>query len=450
MGELTLRACSGKNPPRFSTFVQRKISIFLALLMLSGAGHLRAEAKVYSTSVSRQFIVYGDDVRLRGALCDLAEATKGNLLRLLHLPDHWKTPLVVNLEYPQANLPELPSSRFDFSQTGFGLKLQLNLLVRSDLNGPEVQRELLRAILIEMIYRSRPNIAVGTRYAAPPDWLIGGVLKSTPGRNPDQAAHLLQTVVASDQIAPLEEVVRQRRDLLEAAPRAIHDAYSMALLQLLIEAPGGRRKLAQYIVDLPDAPNDSLADLEAHFPATLGHSPAKWWALSVAQLSAIDRYEILGAAGTAQRLDRLLRLSIPGRDGKTREYNLGEYAAYLKLPASRVVLRDLSKQLLLLAARAHPSYHTIVQEYCQLVAKLARGRTHRVTQELAQLASKRTAVEKQGRGIEDYMNWYEGTQLETMSGAFSALLKVTGEAEELPRRRDPISVYLDSIEEQVR
>lgn len=430
--------------------MKRKIAIFLALLLVSGADHLRAQAKAHSVSTSRQFIVYGDDFRLRGALCDLAETTKGHLLRLMGLPDHWKTPLVINLEYPQANLPELPSSRFDFSQTGSGLKLQLNLLLKRDLNGPEVQRELLRAILIEMIYRSRPNVAVGTRYAAPPDWLIDGVLKSMPGRNPDQAAQLLQTVVASDQITPLEEIVRQRRALLEAAPRAIHDAYSMALLQLLIEAPDGCRKLAQYIADLPDAPNDSPADLEAHFPATLGHSPAKWWALSVARLSAIDRYEILGAVGTAQRLDRLLRFSIPGRDGKTREYSLGEYAVYLKLPASRVVLRDLSKQLLLLAARAHPSYRAIVAEYDQLVAKLARGRTHRVTQQLAQLASKRTVVEKQGRGIEDYMNWYEGTQLETMSGAFSALLKGTGEAEELPRRRDPISVYLDSIEEQMR
>ncbi|MGH7938735.1 MAG: hypothetical protein ACREFG_09530, partial [Chthoniobacterales bacterium] len=231
---------------------------------------------------------------------------------------------------------------------------------------------------------------------------------------------------------------------------AIHDAYSMALFQLLIGAPDGCCKLAQYIVDLPDAPNDPLADLEAHFPATLGQSAAKWWELSVARLSAIDRYEILDATGTAQRLDRLLRFSILARDGKTREYSLGEYAAYLKLPASRDVLRDLSKQLLLLAARAHPSYHAIVPEYYQVVAKLARGRTHRVTQQLAQLASKRTAIEKQGRGIEDYMNWYEGSQLETMSGAFSDLLKVTGGAEELPRRRDAISVYLDSIEEQMR
>ena len=84
----------------------------------------------------------------------------------------------------------------------------------------------------------------------------------------------------------------------------LHDAYAMALLQLLLDAPGGRRQLAQFIADLPAAPNDALADLRAHFPETLGRSPGKWWALSVARLSASDRYETLSATETAARLDR--------------------------------------------------------------------------------------------------------------------------------------------------
>ena len=41
--------------------------------------------------------------------------------------------------------------------------------------------------------------------------------------------------------------------------------------------------------------------LEAQRPETLGHAPGKWWALSVAQLSAMDRYEILSATDTVAR-----------------------------------------------------------------------------------------------------------------------------------------------------
>ena len=36
-----------------------------------------------SVSTSRQFLVYGADVRLRGAICDLAETTKRDVLQLI-------------------------------------------------------------------------------------------------------------------------------------------------------------------------------------------------------------------------------------------------------------------------------------------------------------------------------------------------------------------------------
>src|SRR5207253_8102734 len=125
------------------------------------AGRLLAEAKPHSTSTSRQFLVYGAEVQIRGAMCALAEATKANLLRLLQLQDNWKTPLIINLDYPQANFPESPAVHLDFSQTGFGLKVQLNLLVTSDLNGRIGQRELLRAILLELMYRARTDVPAG-------------------------------------------------------------------------------------------------------------------------------------------------------------------------------------------------------------------------------------------------------------------------------------------------
>ncbi len=424
----------------------RKIILLLALVLWARPHSSLAEAKAHSTSTSRQFIVYGADVRVRGAVCDLAETTKKNVLKLLRLPDRWKTPLVINLDYPQANVPERPPSRFDFSQIGSGLKLQLNLLITGDLNGREVQRELLRAILIEMIYRARTDVPVGTRYAVPPDWLVDGILQSMPGQDADEAAQLLQTMVESDRITPVEEVVRQRRDLLDPPLRKLHDACSMALVQLLLDSADGRHKLARYLADLPDAPNDSYADLRAHFPTSLGRSAGKWWSLSVAHLSASDRYEMLSAAETARRLDQLLRFTIAGPDGQAHEYSLGDYAAYLKIPGSRPALRHLSQQLLLLGARAHPSYHAIVQECYQLSALLARGRTRKVTERLARVASYRQVVEEQGRAMDDYLNWYEATQLKTMSGAFAEVLKNASEEDKPPRRRDPISVYLDAIE----
>ena len=97
-----------------------------------------------STSPSRQFVIYGADPKIRGAVSSLAEQTKANLLALLRQRDDWKTPVVVNLQSQQANLPEVPPADLRFSQTGFGIKLQLDLTISKNLDVSVVERELVR------------------------------------------------------------------------------------------------------------------------------------------------------------------------------------------------------------------------------------------------------------------------------------------------------------------
>ena len=88
---------------------------------------LYAAPTEHSVSPSRQFIIYGADATVRGAVSDLAERTKADFLVLLRQRDNWTVPIVVNLQLQQANLPEVPPADLRFSQTGFGLKLQLDL-----------------------------------------------------------------------------------------------------------------------------------------------------------------------------------------------------------------------------------------------------------------------------------------------------------------------------------
>lgn len=416
--------------------------------MVAIPGRILAEAKPQSTSTSREFIVYGADVRVRGAICDLAEAAKANLLRLLRMDDNWKTPLLINLDYPQANLPELSATHLDFAQTGFGLKIQLNLLVAGELNSGVVQRELLRAVLIEMMYRLRADVAAGTPFTQPPDWLIDGVLQLAPGPGRDESAKLLETMVAAKKIAPLEEVVSQKRELLDASSRRIHDASSMALVQLLIDSPDGRGALARFINDLPDAPNDQMADLQSHFPRAFAKSADTWWSSSVARLSARSGYEMLSAEETRARLDKLITFSIRDRSGTATTYTLNDYRI-VQLPVSPATLRQRADQLLLLASQGHPLYRPIVQEYHQITALLAQRRGRNVGARLTRVAGYRKTIEHESGEIDDYMNWFEATQPKTMSGAFSQYSQErSASGEVLPRRRDPISVYLDTVEMQ--
>jgi hypothetical protein len=114
---------------------------------------------------------------------------------------------VVNLQPQQANLPEIPPAELRFSQTGFGLKLQLDLTIAQNLDASLMERELLRAILLEIIYRKQPDIAPGTVVVQPPDWLLDGVLALTPGRDREP---LVQALSTSDRALSLEEFLQQR------------------------------------------------------------------------------------------------------------------------------------------------------------------------------------------------------------------------------------------------
>src|SRR5499427_4061441 len=155
----------------------------------------------HSTSPSRQFVIYGADAKVRGAISGLAEETKTNLLALLRQRDDWKTPVVVNLQPQQANVPEIPPADLRFSQTGFGIKLQLDLTISKNIDVSLVERELLRAILLEMVYRKQPHITTGAVLVEPPDWLIDGALALAPGR--DRGA-LVEAVANTEKAPSLE------------------------------------------------------------------------------------------------------------------------------------------------------------------------------------------------------------------------------------------------------
>jgi hypothetical protein len=267
---------------------------------------LHAAPPERSVSPSRQFIIYGADAALRGTVSELAEQTKANLLALLRQRDNWRASVVVNLQPQQANLPEIPPVELRFSQTGVGLKLQLDLTVSQNLDASLVERELLRAILLEMIYRKEPHIAAGTVFVEPPDWLIDGVLALAPGRD---RGPLIEALSTADKAMALEEFLRQRPGLLDSAGRMLYRAYSLALVQLLLDEADGRVRLARYVNNLSHASNDPVDDLKAEFPQ-LRDDVEKKWHSTVAQLSDSQTYQLLGFAESERRLDELLRVKI--------------------------------------------------------------------------------------------------------------------------------------------
>src|ERR1700719_2378565 len=198
----------------------------LSILLLGSAIGAPLER---SLSPSDQFAIYGEDSLSRGLISILAEKTKRDLLGLLRRSDDWKTPIVINLQSAQANIPEIPPEALRFSQTGFGLKLQLDLTFEVNLRRAAIEPELLRAILLEMIYRNEPNLAAGTTYVEPPDWLLDGLLASAPGRDRQP---LIDALAGTAKFISLEDFLGQRPEQLDSPARELYRAYSFALVQL--------------------------------------------------------------------------------------------------------------------------------------------------------------------------------------------------------------------------
>jgi hypothetical protein len=428
------------------TFGVVRACCILLTSLLAFAPATRAASPERSISASRQFIVYGTDVRVRGAICNLAELTKRDLLRVIDRRDEWATPIVINAQYPQANLPETPRAALNFSQTGFGLKLQLDLTIALDVSRPEVRRELLRAVVLEIMYRDRANVAAGTDYVSPPDWLLEGIQQS---EFEPTATDLLAAPVAAQKILSLADFLNQRPELLDAPGRALYRAYSFALVQLLGQSPDGPHRLAKFIADLSAASNDSLADLQKHFPELSGSdgNVEKAWTTQIARLSVPRPYQLLGAAETERLLDEALHIKIAA-GGSEKTWQLSEFAQWEKSAGAKSILDGLTRELSTLATRANPIYRPIVSEYAVITRLLAAGKRKGIAQRLERLSASRKTLARQMRGIDDYMNWFEATKGSALSGAFTDYMKAAEAAARPEPRRDPISVYLDVLEAQ--
>jgi len=427
--------------------MMRRAAILLLSIFAGQPPH--AALPAHSVSPSREFVIYGADAALRGTISELAEQTKSNLLALLHQRDEWKTAVIINLQPQQANLPEIPPTNLRVSQTGFGAKLQLDLTVGQNLDGSLIERQLLRAILLEMIYRDKSDLAPGTTLVEPPDWLVEGALALTPGRERESLVEALST---TDKGKSLKEFLGQRFDLLDSAGRTLYRAYSVALVQLLLDEGGGRTRLGRYISNLSQASNDQFADLTARFPQ-LREGLEKKWRSTVARLGEHQTYQLLSFAESERRLDELLQIKVSDGSrnrGQAKSANLSELSRRKLSPEEKAAVDHMSQALLLLGGTAHPVLRPVAREYQQIAALLVRGKRRGIAKRVSRLDSTRKELAARMGDIDDYMNWFEATQMENQSGAFSEYLKAANQSQvSAPKRRDPLSVYLDALEDQI-
>jgi hypothetical protein len=417
-------------------------SAFFLILRFDASG---LEPLERSVAPSGEFVVYGADAAYRGAISALAERTKAEVLVVLKRRDSWKIPVVINLKSRTANVPEIPATEFRFSQTEAGLKLQLDLGTFPELRPAEIERELARVILLEMIYRNQPGVISGDVYIDPPNWLVEGLLEASTLK-PDRTS-LAATLSVPLRVISLHEFLEQRRESLDSAGRELYRAYSFVLVQLLTKSSDGRVRLNRYIDDLAFASNNPLADLEAGFPGIRDLETA--WKAKIAEVKRSRDNGLLSFSQTDARLGEILNSKFPSADGRQKPVSLDAFSQTKPTPAQRVALQEFGQELLLLAAHANPVLRPVIQDYEQIAAQLSLGRNGPVAARLIELKALRMKLSARMGEIDDYMNWFEAAKLQTRSGIFEDYLKAADDMRgQRPKRRDALSVYLDAVEQE--
>lgn len=385
---------------------------------------------------------------MRSAVSDAAERTKSKLLALLQVPDHWSVPILLHLQRPQANIPEIPSVLLNFSQTGAGLKIQLDLLITSDSQPGTLQREVLRAVLLEMSYRALPSLPAGSPYVAPPDWLVDGILTLD-----NESPEIFGGMETAATTAPaLKDFLLQKPNLLDSPSRALYEACASGLVRIVLEHDNGRAQLARYIADLPRASTDTLADLQSHFPWLGSDSAAmeKTWREKIARVASERRFALLTFTGSSEQLDECLLAKVAQDHDKKNSLTLEETVRASRPNIDAAAAKKLAEHLMLLSTRAHPLLRPIVVDYQMAAESVARKKRGGLAKRLANSKALREKIAARMSEVDDFMNWYEATQATTISGAFRDYLHVSASSDVIPRRRDALSVYLDALETQLQ
>jgi hypothetical protein len=300
--------------------------------------------------------------------------------------------------------------------------------------------------LLEMVYRKQPHITAGAVLVELPDWLIDGALALEPGRD---RGPLIEAVANTEKPLALEKFLRQRPGSLDSTGRTLYHAYAFAFVQMLLEGKNGAAQLANYIDQLSNSSNDPLADLKAQFPF-LAEDAERAWQLALNRLKSLQTFRLLTFAESERRLDELLRVKISEPKKPEKLVRLDELAQHKLSASEKMALDQLKRDLMFLVPQTNPVLRPIGREYQEIAALLARGKRRGVQKRLSRSELTRQQLAARMGEIDDYMNWFEATQMNSGSGNFTGYLKAVDQSQVAPlRRHDPLSVYVDALEDQL-
>ena len=409
-------------------------------------------------SASGQYVIYNPDPILRMKLATIADKTKLQVFQFLGISGIRTVPIIIDIEEVSSAMPNLaPVMLQIIHMPGIGFKIQITTHLGDDSRPIDIRRQIIAALLLEVIYSQQPQFIRSDRaYVTAPEWLISALQQAIMLHEGDSIdSGVFKAIVASNHVPDLSAFLMQGGSDLNSISQTLYNAYALSLLQTLLDQPAGNLHLRQYLHDLPSMSGDPVTALISHFPnfAKSNGALQKLWTLNTAKMSALISFQTYSVEETESRLAPMLQnvLTVSGKDKQRKTLAISDFAQFRKLPQARAALQSLNHQLEILTAQANPLYRPVLVAYQEIIAEILSHHTSKTAVKIAAAKTYRDQIIHRMSDIEDYMNWYEATQMKTMSGAFDGYLRMAKSLDQrTDDRNDPITLYMDQVEESLK
>lgn len=426
-----------------------KTAVFLTLLATTAIASAQ-ELATRSTSSSKQFVAYCDDVKLRTDTLSRAEELKREFLDLLRAKDDWKMPIILKFA-PPPNAKRPPKFNLGIYEGDDGSnKIQIDIYDPKLARDPAMNTQILSALVLEYTYRNTP-VKAGRSFAKPPAWFVEGLAAKIRSRDQGVPANVYSSLLAGGRSPKLADFLDTRPERLDTTSLALYSAQAAALLEALIALPDGRPGLKAYL-SAPRRGTDAN-EIVMCFPSLAKNREAlsRKWLLAVARGSAADRGNIMTERETAKELDTVLAVK-PLPDPKRPEVAAmsGPYAlpTIARSQNGKFILAQIESSLMRISVRAHPLYKSLTEEYLRIVQELERKPKRKLHKRIAAAEETRAALTRETGDARDYVDWVETTKVKTQSEEIQHTLDDLEEMDQPPARTDAISRYLDAAEER--
>lgn len=425
----------------------RPLLLLLAVWMLGVPHDGKAAVTNRSVSGSQQFTVFCEDRGLRQNLVGAFDEIRGHLFSELGVQMGPPIPIIVNITPRKILEFRRNTWNLRWLEAPDGARVQLDILLDDNIRADGLQEQIVKALLLVLKYQSKPPLG-GESYQDPPAWLVEGLSEKIRQRNSPPDPTLYRGLLKAKSMPVLTDWIRIKPERLDSTGRAIYRAYAGALVSFFQSEPAGKAGLRRLLNEIPADPAQAIAWLAARYPSLGAEARElpKWWSLSLAKISASDRYTLRTGRETEEALASLLVVSLQ-QDGQTVDYTLERFEEFYKAPGLVSALNLLKADLTRLSVQAHPLYRPILAGYDEIISALQKRRVRGLAEKLAGIEALRIEIAERLDEVETYLTWFEGTQVQRSTSEFEGYFELMRK-HQAPRQpsREPIGRYLDAIE----